>query len=42
MTPLTPEQIKRLQALADQRSGDPYLDAMKEGIVKALVREKLE
>lgn len=38
---LTPEQIERLQTLADQRSGDPALDAMKAGVVKALVREKL-
>ena len=38
---LTPEQIARLQALADQKSGDSHLDAMKAEVVKNLVRKQL-
>lgn len=38
---LTPEQIKRLQALADAKSGDPHLDAMKAAAVKNVVRKAL-
>jgi hypothetical protein len=38
---LTPEQIASLQALADQKSGDPHLDTMKEQVVKNLVKKHL-
>jgi hypothetical protein len=38
---LTPEQIKRLQDLVDQETGDPHLDAMKAVVVKRLVSQKL-
>lgn len=38
---LTAEQIARLQAFADQKSGDPRLDAMKAEVVKNLVRKQL-
>lgn len=34
-------QVKRLQALADQKSGDPHLDAMASHVVKDTVRKLL-
>lgn len=38
----TAEQIARLQALAEQKTGDPHLDAMKAEVVKAKVAELLK
>lgn len=35
------DEIERLQRLADQKSGDPHLDAMNAEVVKAKVRELL-
>lgn len=35
------QKIAKLQALADKKTGDPQLDAMKNEVIKAKVRELL-
>lgn len=39
---LTSEQLRRLQAFADQKSGDPHLDAMKAQVVKDIKKDRLK